>query len=437
MKGWIRIWRVCLWGCIVFWSGNYAFAERKVEVHLPEPVVSAEFSEEKLPAKATAAGRDSFPHRFVHRLETEVRPGYIVPTNSFLRGENKVGKILKSSCSVHFKYSFRFSPHTCMDRIYGGAYQGIGGAYYIFGDQEELGRPVAFYLFQGARIVRIADWLSVNYEWNFGLSTGWKPYNYLHNGYNKMIGSELNAYINTNFYLDWKLLPRWNLTTGITLTHFSNGNTRFPNAGMNTVGVKMGLAYCFNKPYAYQGYPDRNFVTPAFPRHLSYDLVLFGSWRRKGVAFNGEQVASPEAYTVLGFNFAPMYNLGYKFRTGISVDGIYDGSANVYTEDYIVGTTQEFYKPSLSRQLALGLSVRAEYVMPYFTIGIGVGANVLHRGGDLGGCYQILALKIETTRSSFLHIGYNLKDFHDPNFLMLGFGFRFHNKYPQLRHRRF
>ena len=54
-----------------------------------------------------------------------------------------------------------------------------------------------------------------------------------------------------------------------------------------------------------------------------------------------------------------------------------------------------------------------------------MGANVLSRG-DMRGFYQILALKIAVTRSSFLHIGYNLQNFQTPNYLMLGLGFRFH-----------
>ena len=54
---------------------------------------------------------------------------------------------------------------------------------------------------------------------------------------------------------------------------------------------------------------------------------------------------------------------------------------------------REFLKPGIQYQLALGLSGRAEYVMPYFTIGVGMGANVLSRG-DMRGFYQILALKI-------------------------------------------
>ena len=35
-------------------------------------------------------------------------------------------------------------------------------------------------------------------------------------------------------------------------------------------------------------------------------------------------------------------------------------------------------------------------------------------------------------RNLFLHIGYNLQDFKNPNYLMLGFGFRFHSVKPKL-----
>lgn len=386
-------------------------------------------------AERTFCYRDSssFFRRFIHKFEVEYRPAYILPTSSFLREENATGKPIRNAQSFHVRYAFQARPYTCTDLIYGGAYQGIGFSSYSFGEPEQLGNPLAFYLFQGARITRFDDILSLNYEWNFGLSGGWKPYDYDLNNYNKVIGSQLNAYLNVNLYLKWTLSRRFDLHTGVELTHFSNGNTKFPNGGLNTVGAKIGLLYNLDgsdKSHARSFYPV---TVPDFSNHISYDLALFGSWRRKGVAFGDEQVASPEAYTVLGFNFAPMYNVGYKSRVGLSLDGVYDGSANVYTEDYIVGTEQHFYKPSLDRQLALGLSGRFEYVMPYFSVNIGLGVNVLHKGDDLKSFYQILALKTEITRSSYIHIGYCLQDFHDPNYLMLGVGFRFNNKSPFLK----
>lgn len=376
----------------------------------------------------------SFSRRFIHRISAEMRPEYIFPTNPFLRGENETWSPIRNSLSAHLKYSFQSHRNTNTDRIYGGAYQGIGLAYYSFGYPRQIGNPVTFYLFQGARIIQFIPRLSFNYEWNFGISFGWKPYDYENNSYNKMMGSKTNAYINTNFYLNWILSRRLDLTTGATLTHFSNGNTNFPNAGLNSVGLKIGLVYNFNRHDNFLSKPLYQLSIPKFPRHISYDLVLFGSWRRKGVAFGDEQVASPEAYTVMGFYFAPMYNIGYKFRVGVSLDGVYDGSANAYTEDYIVGTPQEFFKAPLSQRLALGLSGRIEYVMPYFSVGIGMGSNILYGKGDLKAFYQTLALKIKATRSSFIHIGYNLQNFNTPSFLMLGVGFRFNNKYPSFQH---
>ncbi len=381
-------------------------------------------------AFAGSADSSAVSHRFIHRIGMEVRPEYIFPTNVFFRGENKAYQPIKNSFSTHLQYSFQFEPNTCTDRIYGGAYQGIGLARYTFDNPDELGDPVALYLFQGARILQLSPRLSFNYEWNFGLSFGWKPYDKQENYYNIVVGSKVNAYLNTNFYLNWMLSNQFDLTPGVTLSHFSNGNTKFPNAGLNTVGLKIGLAYNFNRDNKLFSKSSYRPPIPEFPRHISYDLVFFGSWRRKGVVFGDHQVPSPDAYTVLGFNFNPMYNAGYKFRVGISLDGIYDGSANVYTEDYIVGTSQEFFKPSFNRQLALGLSGRAEYVMPYFTVGLGLGANVLHPGGDLKSFYQLLTLKTEITRNSFIHIGYSLHNFQTPNFLMLGIGFRFNNRYP-------
>lgn len=71
--------------------------------------------------------------------------------------------------------------------------------------------------------------------------------------------------------------------------------------------------------------------------------------------------------------------------------------------------------------------------MPYFTVGFGLGFNVLHKGGDLKSFYQMLTLKVGVTHNTFVHVGYCLKDFQTPNYLMLGVGFRFNNKYPVLR----
>lgn len=374
---------------------------------------------------------------YIYQLGIESRPGYIFRINPFLKGENNDGQPIKHLYSTHLKYSFQFQPTSYVNKIYRGVYQGIGLSHYNFSNSAEIGNPIALYLFQGATIAQFTPRLSLNYEWNFGISAGWKPYDKESNPNNGMIGSKLNAYMNANFYLKQRLSTRFDLIAGATLTHFSNGNTKFPNAGLNAVDAKVGLIYNLNEQYRKLSslLSLKTLPINKFPKHISTDVVLFGSWRRKGLLFNDTPLSSPDTYHVFGFNVNPMYNMNYNLRFGLSLDGVYDSSANVYTEDYIISPGGDnpgytFYKPNLEKQLALGISARGEYVMPYFTVGLGIGTNILHGGGDLSGLYQTLALKIEVTRSSFIHIGYNLRDFKEPNYLMLGIGYRFGNKYP-------
>lgn len=367
----------------------------------------------------------------VHILGVEVRPAHIFPTNPFLQGDNIHARPIDKAFSTHFKYAFSFRPGSLIDRIYGKVYQGAGIGYYSFGDSEYIGNPLAIYVFQGGRIAPITRKLSVDYEWNFGVSTGWKTYHPDYNRYNKMTGSKLNAYLNADFYLRWFTTNRLSLTAGISLSHFSNGNTSIPNAGMNTMAFKVGMDYRFGN------IPDLSDNTalcriPKFKRHVTYDVVFFGSWRRKGVETQDWIVPSPEAYPVFGFNFTPMYNLSRKLKTGISLDGVYDGSANIYTGDESGQPVDDIRpsditRPELYQQFSLGLSGRIEYAMPFFTIGVGMGYTLLGEG-DMKAFYQVATIKTALSRQIFLHAGYTLQEFSTPSFLMLGIGFRFNEQ---------
>lgn len=271
--------------------------------------------------------RDTLPfsQRFIHRLGVEGRAGYIFQTNPFLEYSNHQYKAMKNAYAGHLKYSFQLRPHTVADQAYIGAYQGIGVGYFNFGNPEELGNPLAVYLFQGGRIAQFSPRISLNYEWNFGASFGWKPYDEYDNPENQIIGSKVNAYLNVNLYLKWALSPKFDLMIGATGSHFSNGNTQYPNSGLNTVDCKVGLVYNFNRRADELAQSWQRPIVPPFPRHVSYDLTLFGSWRKKAVPHEGSsgQVPAPGTYNVFGFSFAPMYNFGYKFRAGVALDGDY------------------------------------------------------------------------------------------------------------------
>ena len=365
---------------------------------------------------------------FIHQISAEIRPGTVFQTNNFLKGNTPGGTRHDFCYSAHLRYAVQYKPNTLIDRIFQGVYQGVGLNYYDFGDSKLMGNPYSAYLFQGARITNLSPRVSFNYEWNLGLSWNWKHYDVNTNPDNVTIGSALNAYINASFFLKWILNRHFDLTTGIDLTHFSNGNTQIPNAGLNLVDFKLGLTYLFNRKED----KTARYTTPLppFRNHITYDFLCFGSWRRKGVVFNGSKIASPYKYNVWGVSFAPMYNVCYRFRTGLSLDGVYDASANVEAKEGSDDSEEakpRFTSPKVSDQMALGLSARTEYVMPFFAINIGIGVNVLHPKGDMKSVYEMLSLKAELTRHLYLHIGYKLQNFHIPNYLMLGIGIRINN----------
>lgn len=363
-----------------------------------------------------------------HRIGLDIRPGYVVPTNSFLEGDNLQQKIIKQSLSLHLKYAFQFSKDSNLGRMYPHAYQGIGVSYNTFYCPAELGNPVTVYAFQGAPIVRLSSRLSFDYEWNFGASFGWKKYDEQYNPQNEVIGSKINAYINLGFLLNWQFHPQWKLAAGVDFTHFSNGNTHYPNGGLNIIGGRVGIVRTFgDTDNASEGIvPKRLFIKP----HVSYDLVLYGATRKRGFVKDNVPSLVPGSFGIAGLNFAPMYNFNNYFRAGLSMDAQYDESANIkdYKLEGSYSDDLKFHRPPFREQFAVGLSLRAELVMPIFSINAGFGRNLIGSGEDTKGFYQILALKTYVTRHLFLHVGYQLREFKDPNNLMLGIGYRFHDK---------
>jgi hypothetical protein len=371
---------------------------------------------------ATAASGDSTR---IHRLEAEVVPGIILHTNEFLKGNNTEVRMMNHSFVARLKYAFLPPEDSQEAIIYKGVYQGVGLAYHHFNPQ--LGNPVSAYIFQGATIKTLSPRLSLNYEWDFGITYGWKPFDEKDHPENRVIGSKMTAYIDADVYLRWMLSRQCDLNLGATITHYSNGNTSIPNAGLNVLGVRASVAWYFNRQS-----PQliSSAVKPPSERYWLWDLTLWGAWKRKGIETVNGAYATPGTYGVAGFHFNPLYHLNHWLNVGASLDASYDGSANIEIDDKPLVQEMEWpdsepdvHKPSWYRQVGIGLSGRVEFVMPYFTINFGVGHNLVNgSSGDLQGFYEILALKIAIMRQAYLHIGYSLYDFHYPNNLLLGVG---------------
>lgn len=366
----------------------------------------------------------------IHVIGFDIKPSYVFPTHDFLRGTNNAQKKINSTYSGHLKYGFKFSPDSKMGKLYPYAVQGIGVGYNTFSNTKEMGNPVSVYVFQTSRIATISPKLSFDYEWNFGASFGWKKYDEKKNPMNMVVGSKVNAYINLGFLLNWQMTSNTSLRAGIGLSHYSNGNTRYPNSGVNTLGASIGVTRSFGGGKAHDVASPVS-VKPLFGQYISYDLIVYGATRKKGVfPENQNPILAPGSFGILGLNFNPLYNFSRYFRAGLSLDMQYDESANIgkHIANDNVGAANvdlKFYRPSFKEQFSTGLSVRAEIVMPVFSINLGIGKNFICKGSDTNSFYQTFVLKTNITKSIFLHTGYQLYRFKDPNNLMLGIGYRF------------
>lgn len=367
--------------------------------------------------------------KLTHIVGFDFRPSYVFPTNEFFKGANNAQQPINTTLSGHLKYGFKFTPDSEMGQLYPHAIQGIGIAYNTFFNSQELGNPFAVYVFQTSRIATLSPKLSFDYEWNFGASFGWKEYNEERNPMNRVTGSKINAYINLGFLLNWQVSAHTHLRAGIGVTHYSNGNTNYPNSGVNTVGASIGITRSFGESSSSvkrSCYSEK----PLFNKYISYDLIVYGATRKRGVyPDNADPFLAPGSFGILGLNFNPLYNFSRYFRAGVSLDVQYDESANIgrhIANDEIPANTEDvkFFRPSFREQFSTGISVRAEIVMPIFSINLGIGRNFICKGADTNSFYQTFVLKTYITKSIFLHTGYQLYRFKDPNNLMLGIGYR-------------
>lgn len=365
-----------------------------------------------------------------HMIGLDFRPSYVFPTDEFFKGTSYTGKKINSSLAGHLKYGFKFSPDSELGRLYPYAIQGIGISYNTFFNSKEVGNPLAVYVFQTSRIATISPRLSFDYEWNFGASFGWKKFDEENNPNNTVVGSKINAYINLGFLLNWQIAANTNLKAGIGITHYSNGNTNYPNSGVNTLGASIGITRSFGGEKNEKETLNK-LINPKFERYISYDLIVYGATRKRGVfPENHDPLLAPGSFGIIGLNFNPLYNFSRYFRAGLSLDMQYDESANIgrhIANDEIPSTPEnlKFFRPSFLEQFSTGISVRAEIVMPIFSINLGIGKNFICKGSDTNSFYQTFVLKTNITKNIFLHTGYQLYRFKDPNNLMLGIGYRF------------
>lgn len=375
-----------------------------------------------------AASSDSIPSGFscpmTWRIGAEINPNLIPGTNRFFKGYNDELKNINFGLSGDLRADFSFASCTKEGMLYKDLYQGLGVGINSFYANKLLGTPVSVYVYQGAPIVHINSRLWLGYEWQFGAAFGWKHYNKETASYNSVVSTPVTALLGLGVKLHYEICDYWQLSFGVGGTHYSNGNTSWPNGGVNSIGATIGIAYIMNRESQSVDVP-KWLSAEADEGRWVYDIMAYGAWRKRAVFVEDKPQMCPGRFGIVGLQFSPLRILNRYVAVGPALDFQWDESAGLepYWIEGTSGDDIKFERPPLGKQLSVGLSAHAELIMPIFSVNAGIGYDFINPKGEKR-FYQSLALKMFLSRRFFLNIGYRLGNFKKPQNLMLGVGFR-------------
>lgn len=379
-----------------------------------------------LPAVAADTIPSGFSRPVEWRIGAEVALEGVPGTDRFLKGNNPEEKRINTTFAADLRAGFSFNPATRQGMLYRGLYQGVGVSYNTYFAPSLLGTPVSVYAYQGAPIVHLSPRLWLGYEWQFGAAFGWKHYSEFGSPANAAVSTAVTAHMGMGLKLHYSLSDNLQLAVGVGGRHFSNGNTSWPNGGVNSIGATIGVAYILNPQTGAQA-RDKALEAEADRHGWFYDIVAYGAARKRIIKLREwmEPQLCPGRFGVVGLQFSPMYRLNRWVAVGPALDAQWDEGAGLppyWVDDTFLDNIQ-FRRPPFGKQLNVGVSAHAELTMPIFSVNCGLGYDFINPVGNKA-FYQSLTLKTFLTKNIFLNVGYRLSEFNIPQNLVLGLGLR-------------
>lgn len=261
-----------------------------------------------------AQNSDKFSDRLFVSAKTHY--GFILPHNksmAFSIDRNFPGWELALNISCR--------PASGYGRLYNYPRTGIGFFSAVMHQNDVFGEVYALYPFINIPINKKNYRSSINYQIGFGFSYLTKIWDKEKNLKNIAIGTHENIYF--NFGLDGRtiLIQRLEATGGIGITHFSNGNIKKPNLGINYISASAGLIYKINSAPVLYTHPS---LLPPLP-DWKYSAVLAGGVRTYMMAYEG-------LYPSYSVSFDAVKNFSHKRNLGAGADIFYNTSLGPYLD---------------------------------------------------------------------------------------------------------
>ncbi len=377
-------------------------------------------------ASQALAGLDTIPETSgiipFNRLGIDY--GYVLKqSQKFLESVNADGIPFRHFAAFSYEHGWQMGSGKPWREVTNHPRLGIGVRYSKILRRNELGHPVSAYGFLDGNLFR-AGRVSLTSRFAIGMAYFDKKYDPAISPANDIISTHLNVYAEIGAGFEVRLSDRWYLDPLVRISHFSNGNTREPQKGLNLASWSVGLRHSVYPLSRFKRHLD---LPPQTHRH---ELLVFVSlFPRQQEFYNSDStkfIGTFDTYFMMGnVHLGYNYELNRRIRLSTGIDLIYDGTNGQVEEVLLHGVPDKSAIP-FGDKVKIGAFVGWESVLNELSIIGNFGYVIVQNKykGSMPAFYQRLGFKYHFHKGFFTGLNVRTHKFRVAETLEFNVGMR-------------
>jgi hypothetical protein len=335
-------------------------------------------------------------------LSTQGHYGFI------MSHRNNMAHLIKGHIrGAELNYVFRTNGNKPWQQLYKYPDFGVCILYMDLANPEQLGTMEAVYPYTNLRLNKLNRKINLTLRLGAGFGFLTKPFDRIKNHKNNAIGSHLNGFVNARLNASCMLSDTWLISSGLGLTHISNGAMKAPNLGLNMATVSLGLGYAFgNKCITYK----TDSISPCIK-----------TWKFSLIGVTGvKELETPggKKYLAFGLQTIAYKTLNYKNKLGGGIEFSYNNSTRkAWLRDSVD-------HPSFSDILQIGAKFTYSYVLYKMSFPVEFGVYVFKKQHANGMFFHRIGVRYMINNHLIANITL-LTHFAKADYFEGGFGYEF------------
>ncbi|MBK8568083.1 MAG: acyloxyacyl hydrolase [Saprospiraceae bacterium] len=257
-------------------------------------------------------------------FRVSLQNGNILPQNRYvLTNIDEAGHAFKYTKAFAMEYGWQMLGGQAWQQVSKYPRFGFGAQYMRIIHRDELGHPFSVYGFYDGNFFSSKNFEVTN-RLSAGLGYGFRRYDPNDRLPNDILSTRLNAFVEMGLGIAVRLNDYLYLEPAFRFTHFSNGNLKEPQKGLNVVSYAVSLRALLEKPVH-----EQVKVPMAVCQHR-HELLAFWALSTRQLDFSDNNDHYHETYGMnylmtnlhLGYN----YEISRGMKLGGGLDFVYDGS---------------------------------------------------------------------------------------------------------------